>query len=266
MSYLNIIIIRCLALQREDVNAGFLGKKVACFSPFLSEVNMIVISSFYIPFSDLSNGGAFQVPFPFIVREVSASDYLKSVRPGKKAGDSTVSNVRCYQYERGSSGSSGSAVGSHPRRPGFDSQSGPSQIFIALLCPSSTKWVVRSLKTRRNTFSFILREVSASDYLKSVRPGKKAGDPTVSNARCYQNERGSGGSSGRAVGSHPGHKLNWEDEGMELPVRLMSYRKKNQPSSARDHAEAHCMEVCLSSVHKIPYAGFTLIVTNFPFQ
>ncbi|GFO27784.1 F-box/WD repeat-containing protein 1a [Plakobranchus ocellatus] len=40
-----------------------------------------------------------------------------------------------------SGGSSGRAVGYYPRGPGFDSQSGPSQIFIAPLCPPSTKWV-----------------------------------------------------------------------------------------------------------------------------
>ncbi|GFO49733.1 hypothetical protein PoB_007623800 [Plakobranchus ocellatus] len=46
-------------------------------------------------------------------------------------------------------GSSGRAVDYYPTGPGLDSQSGPSQIFITPLCPSSTKWVVRSLKTRR---------------------------------------------------------------------------------------------------------------------
>ncbi|GFN95776.1 hypothetical protein PoB_002228200 [Plakobranchus ocellatus] len=46
-------------------------------------------------------------------------------------------------------GSSGRAVGYYPRGPGFDSQSGPSEIFIAPLCPPSTKWVARSLKIRR---------------------------------------------------------------------------------------------------------------------
>ncbi|GFO11684.1 hypothetical protein PoB_003818900 [Plakobranchus ocellatus] len=45
------------------------------------------------------------------------------------------------------------AVGYHPRGPGFDSQSGPSQIFIAPLCPPSTKWVARSLKTRQKSDS-----------------------------------------------------------------------------------------------------------------
>ncbi|GFN87345.1 hypothetical protein PoB_001385100 [Plakobranchus ocellatus] len=39
---------------------------------------------------------------------------------------------------RGSSGSSGRAVRHHPRGQGFDSQSGPSQIFIAPLCLSNT--------------------------------------------------------------------------------------------------------------------------------
>ncbi|GFO31603.1 hypothetical protein PoB_005810800 [Plakobranchus ocellatus] len=48
-----------------------------------------------------------------------------------------------------SGGSSGRVVGYHPKGPGFDSQSGPSQIFIAPLCPPSTKWVASSLKIRR---------------------------------------------------------------------------------------------------------------------
>ncbi|GFN85185.1 hypothetical protein PoB_001169100 [Plakobranchus ocellatus] len=47
----------------------------------------------------------------------------------------------------GSGGSSGRAVGYHPRGPGFDSQSRLSQIFIAPLYPPSTKWVARSLKS-----------------------------------------------------------------------------------------------------------------------
>ncbi|GFN83039.1 gamma-glutamyltranspeptidase 1 [Plakobranchus ocellatus] len=50
---------------------------------------------------------------------------------------------------KGSGGSSGRAVGYHPRDPGFDSQSGSSQIFFSPRCPPSTKWVARSLKTRR---------------------------------------------------------------------------------------------------------------------
>ncbi|GFN99610.1 hypothetical protein PoB_002611600 [Plakobranchus ocellatus] len=50
---------------------------------------------------------------------------------------------------RGSGGSCNRAIGYHPRGPGFDSQSGPSQIFIASLCPPGTKWVARSLKTRQ---------------------------------------------------------------------------------------------------------------------
>ncbi|GFO31062.1 hypothetical protein PoB_005756700 [Plakobranchus ocellatus] len=36
--------------------------------------------------------------------------------------------------------SSGRAVGYHPRGPWFKSKSGPCQIFIAPLCPPSTKW------------------------------------------------------------------------------------------------------------------------------
>ncbi|GFO09591.1 hypothetical protein PoB_003609600 [Plakobranchus ocellatus] len=41
-----------------------------------------------------------------------------------------------------SSGSSGMAVGYQQRGPGFDSHSGPSEIFIAPLCPPSTKKAV----------------------------------------------------------------------------------------------------------------------------
>ncbi|GFN95807.1 Zinc finger protein [Plakobranchus ocellatus] len=52
-----------------------------------------------------------------------------------------------YACDVGSGGSSGRALGYHPKDMGFDSQSGPSQIFIAPLCPPSTKWVARSLKT-----------------------------------------------------------------------------------------------------------------------
>ncbi|GFO47133.1 Zinc finger protein [Plakobranchus ocellatus] len=40
---------------------------------------------------------------------------------------------------RGSCGSTGRLVGYPVRRPRFESQSGPSQFFIAPLCPSSTK-------------------------------------------------------------------------------------------------------------------------------
>ncbi|GFN74251.1 hypothetical protein PoB_000075700 [Plakobranchus ocellatus] len=41
---------------------------------------------------------------------------------------------------RWSSNSSGKAVDHQPRDPRFDYQSGPNQIFIAPLCPPSTKW------------------------------------------------------------------------------------------------------------------------------
>ncbi|GFO20377.1 hypothetical protein PoB_004688200 [Plakobranchus ocellatus] len=44
---------------------------------------------------------------------------------------------------KGRGGSSGRAVGYHPRGPGLD------QIFIAPLYPPSTEWVAKSLKTRR---------------------------------------------------------------------------------------------------------------------
>ncbi|GFO10975.1 hypothetical protein PoB_003748000 [Plakobranchus ocellatus] len=37
-------------------------------------------------------------------------------------------------------GSVGRAVGDQVRGPSFESQSGPSQLFIAPLCPPSTKW------------------------------------------------------------------------------------------------------------------------------
>ncbi|GFN84533.1 hypothetical protein PoB_001103900 [Plakobranchus ocellatus] len=51
----------------------------------------------------------------------------------------------------GSGGSSDSdrAVGYQVRGLGFESQSGQNQISIAPPCPTSTKWVARSLKTRR---------------------------------------------------------------------------------------------------------------------
>ncbi|GFN76918.1 hypothetical protein PoB_000342400 [Plakobranchus ocellatus] len=49
----------------------------------------------------------------------------------------------------GSGSSSGRAVDYQLRGPRFESQSGPSQIFIAPLGPPNTKWVARTLKTWR---------------------------------------------------------------------------------------------------------------------
>ncbi|GFO34349.1 hypothetical protein PoB_006085400 [Plakobranchus ocellatus] len=61
-----------------------------------------------------------------------------------------ILTLRGFAVFLGSGGSSGRAVGYYPRDLGFNSQSGPSQFFNAPLCPPSTKWVARSLKTRRN--------------------------------------------------------------------------------------------------------------------
>ncbi|GFO45806.1 hypothetical protein PoB_007231100 [Plakobranchus ocellatus] len=49
-----------------------------------------------------------------------------------------------------SGGSSGRADGDQFGGPRFDSQSGPSQFSIAPLSSPSTKWVAKSLKTRRS--------------------------------------------------------------------------------------------------------------------
>ncbi|GFO19083.1 hypothetical protein PoB_004558800 [Plakobranchus ocellatus] len=54
--------------------------------------------------------------------------------------------LRLTSYQE-SGGSSGRAIGYQVRDTRFGSQSGPSQLFIAPLCPPSTKWVARSLKT-----------------------------------------------------------------------------------------------------------------------
>ncbi|GFN91248.1 hypothetical protein PoB_001775400 [Plakobranchus ocellatus] len=80
---------------------------------------------------------------PVFLSTCDVNLYTCSGRCGQILNDKPVS------CERGSS--SGKAVGYHPRRPRFDSQSGPNQIFIAApLCLPSTKWVARSLRTRRN--------------------------------------------------------------------------------------------------------------------
>ncbi|GFO05186.1 hypothetical protein PoB_003169100, partial [Plakobranchus ocellatus] len=50
---------------------------------------------------------------------------------------------------RGVDGSSGGAVGYQVRGPSFESQSGPSQFFIASLCPPGTKLVARSLTVKK---------------------------------------------------------------------------------------------------------------------
>ncbi|GFO31212.1 hypothetical protein PoB_005771700 [Plakobranchus ocellatus] len=41
------------------------------------------------------------------------------------------------------------AVGYSVKGAGFESQSGPCKFLIAPLCPPSTKWLARSLQTRR---------------------------------------------------------------------------------------------------------------------
>ncbi|GFO48107.1 hypothetical protein PoB_007461200 [Plakobranchus ocellatus] len=59
---------------------------------------------------------------------------------------------------KGSDGSSGRAVGYQVKGPRFESQPGPSQFFIA---PSpSTKWVARSLTTRRKQAVQQLQELN----------------------------------------------------------------------------------------------------------
>ncbi|GFN84099.1 hypothetical protein PoB_001060500 [Plakobranchus ocellatus] len=75
-----------------------------------------------------------------------------------------------YPPKRRSGGSSGRAVGYNPRGPGFDSQSGPSQIFIAPLCPPSTKWVARSLKIRRNVYCCCNDGVRVSIPQRIIQP------------------------------------------------------------------------------------------------
>ncbi|GFO43669.1 hypothetical protein PoB_007017400 [Plakobranchus ocellatus] len=55
----------------------------------------------------------------------------------------------------------------------FECQSGPSQLFIAPLCPPSTKWVAKFLKTRRNPDSFyflpVLTPPAISQTLRTLR-------------------------------------------------------------------------------------------------
>ncbi|GFO19970.1 hypothetical protein PoB_004647500 [Plakobranchus ocellatus] len=77
-----------------------------------------------------------------------------------------------------SGGSCVRAVGCEVRGPRFESQSGPSQIFIAPLCPPSTNWVARSLKTRRNPQQGDLR-LSDSPYGQGAGSGARTRDRRV---------------------------------------------------------------------------------------
>ncbi|GFN97341.1 hypothetical protein PoB_002384700 [Plakobranchus ocellatus] len=62
--------------------------------------------------------------------------------------DDTPANLE--KSQRWSGDLPGRAVDYRVGGPRFESQSGPSQFFIAPLCPPSTKWVAKSLETRRN--------------------------------------------------------------------------------------------------------------------
>ncbi|GFO44555.1 hypothetical protein PoB_007106000 [Plakobranchus ocellatus] len=62
----------------------------------------------------------------------------------------------------GSGGSSGRAV-EHVRGPRLESQSGPSQLFIAPLCPPTTKWVAIGTKRgEESTGNAVSQEQSGS--------------------------------------------------------------------------------------------------------
>ncbi|GFO34078.1 hypothetical protein PoB_006058300 [Plakobranchus ocellatus] len=89
-----------------------------------------------------------------IVGHILSFSRIAVIRLDKKAytANAVLMNVLIFigrsMFEWGDS-SSGRAVGYQVRGPSFESQSRPSQFFNAPLCPSSTKWVARSLKTRR---------------------------------------------------------------------------------------------------------------------
>ncbi|GFN82800.1 fatty acid-binding protein 1 [Plakobranchus ocellatus] len=67
---------------------------------------------------------------------------------GDRGGKEEEQEEEKLEKEKGRKGRS-RAVGYQVRDPGFESQSGPNQFFIAPPCPHSTKWVARSLNTRR---------------------------------------------------------------------------------------------------------------------
>ncbi|GFO20037.1 hypothetical protein PoB_004654200 [Plakobranchus ocellatus] len=73
---------------------------------------------------------------------------LSKMKSGKAPGPDDIQSE--FVTARMNGGSSGRADGYRVRGKRFESQSGPSQIFIAPPCPPSTKYEDNSLKTRRS--------------------------------------------------------------------------------------------------------------------
>ncbi|GFO01523.1 hypothetical protein PoB_002802800 [Plakobranchus ocellatus] len=62
----------------------------------------------------------------------------------------------------------------------------------------------------------------SSDYVKSIRPGKKKDNPSVSDVCAYQYSVG-------RDGVHVKYKLKWADEWLDLPPRISSEGKSWGP-------------------------------------
>ncbi|GFN82953.1 hypothetical protein PoB_000945900 [Plakobranchus ocellatus] len=90
------------------------------------------------------------LPSDFWVDISSELIFLRYQWRKKRIIDTRLFKINSTTRKRWRSGvSSGRAVGYQARCPGFESQSGPHKVIIASPCPTSTKWVSRSLNTRR---------------------------------------------------------------------------------------------------------------------
>lgn len=86
-------------------------------------------------------------------------------------------------------------------------------------------YVVTIQMARQNPSPYAVTEVTysephklSSDYVKSIRPGKKTSDPTVSDVCAYQY-------SSDADGVYIKYKVNWDDDWADLPVRVATATK-----------------------------------------
>ncbi|GFN93547.1 hypothetical protein PoB_002005300 [Plakobranchus ocellatus] len=102
-SFLHLALERAVTIEQKYLVPGH--TQMECDSMH-SVIERRLHGDIFIPHDHvLAMQMARQVPFPYYVREVHFTDsfklsvpYLKSVRPGKRAGDPTVSDVCCYQY------------------------------------------------------------------------------------------------------------------------------------------------------------------------
>ena len=118
-------------------------------------------------------------------------------------------------------------------------------------------YIVAMQAARSTPFPYEVSEVTFSEpqalsgeYIRSIRPGKKAGDPTVSDVCAYQYTATDGN-------AQISYKLFWDDDWKHLPERLSPQRKfwqqmnvERLPITTRKYNDLQAMKsVMPQSVH-----------------